>query len=69
MIEKFDKRAKCDVRGCKRDAEYGFEVKGHGGRCLLCKQCLMALASEARQYVVPKSPVNHIKKKSEERSE
>lgn len=68
MVYKISTKIKCDVRDCKNDAVYGFDVKGRGGRCCLCADCLAAVASEARAHFVPKSPLNAIKKRMEQES-
>lgn len=68
MLQPIKQKTKCDVRDCKNDAAFQFEVKGRG-RCFLCADCLHALCEQARRLSVPKSPLNTIRKKMERRAE
>ena len=63
MIYKVTGKTKCDVRNCKNDAAYAFDVKGISGKCFLCAGCLAALSADCRALTVPKSPKNAIKKR------
>lgn len=60
-------KTKCDVRDCKRDAEYSFPVKGIMGKCYICADCLMELTKQSPTPRIPKSPTNTIKKKMEQK--
>lgn len=65
MFTNVTTKTKCDVRDCKNDAAFSFEVKGKTGKCFLCTRCLAALSAEGRANVVPKSPQNAIKRRLE----
>ncbi len=67
MLQNVTTKTKCDVRNCKNNAAYNFEIKGRG-KCFLCADCLEELFAEYRAHTVPKSPQNIIKKKQERRS-
>ncbi len=68
MICKVTSKTKCDVKNCKNDADFYFEVKGISGRCFVCAKCLERLRDDAPSKPTPKSPANTIKRKLAERA-
>ena len=69
MLTPITNKTKCDVRDCKRDAEFSFAIKGRVGKCYLCSKCLGELTVQAKTHCVPKSPTNTIKKKMDLKSQ
>lgn len=67
MIYPATSKTKCDVKNCKNDAAYYFEIKGAFAKCFLCKSCYERIADEAARSRAPKSPQNTIKRKQEEK--
>lgn len=48
MLNKTETKIKCDAKGCKKNAQYFFDVKGTG-KCFLCGDCLALLFEDARK--------------------
>ena len=69
MLTPITNKTKCDVRDCKNNAEFQFDVKGRAGKCFLCSKCLKELTDQATAVRVPKSPKNTIRKKMELKSQ
>ena len=62
MLNKINAKTKCDVRGCKNNAEFQFDTKGRNGKCFLCAECVANLCADGRARLVHKSLQNTIKK-------
>ncbi|MCK9574965.1 MAG: hypothetical protein M0R51_03240 [Clostridia bacterium] len=57
-------KIKCDVHGCKNNAEYRIEFKKllRNSDMNICKDCLKSLYIEMAKIIVPKSPQNMLTK-------
>ena len=60
-------KEKCDSVGCKEDAKYSVQIKKSllGGNLCLCENCMRELYASVGKILIPKSPENIIKKKTE----
>lgn len=68
MINKLISKVKCDVKNCKNNADYHFEIKGKSGKFFICNKCVEQLCAEVTARRIPKSPANTIKRKLAERA-
>ena len=68
LIEKMDKKVKCDASGCKSLADYKIVNKRitFNGSMYFCLDCLEELKCQLDRIVIPKSPSPIFKKKTRE---